>query len=394
MFLALSLAGVIASIGYYIGSSLSARRFAIRAETPPPPTPAVSPRVVLLKPLYNLSDAILSNLETFLAVDHPGFELVLGVPGSEIDAAGRLAELRARFPQHHISLVTAEEPGCANRKVARLIQMLEHAPDADVYVLSDADIRVEPDYLRRLLHELTSEKGVGVVTCAYRARPVGKLASRFEALMINTDFAPMVILAEAVEPVRQAFGATIAFKREVLSAIGGFRLLRDMLADDFFLGRHAIDHGFEIRLSSALVTIACDDNRFIDFWNHQLRWARTYRTARPLSIATIVTHGPFMGLLFVLASHASPASLAMLAIVLGTRLLTAVYTLRRVLRLPDLMGNLILLPVKDIVMTAIWFTSLCGNQVLWGGRRFRIMPGGSMREIEAQRGGRMREIEG
>src|SRR5277367_4936990 len=168
MLLTVSLAAVIASLAYYAGATLATRRFAIRGAIAPPPAPADSCRVILLKPLYNLNDAILSNLETFLAVDHPGFHLVLGVPTSETDAAGRLAGLRARFPQHNISLVTAEEPGCANRKVARLIQMLEHAPDADVYVLSDADIRVEPDYLRRLLHELASEKSVGVVTCAYR----------------------------------------------------------------------------------------------------------------------------------------------------------------------------------------------------------------------------------
>ena len=55
----------------------------------------------------------------------------------------------------------------------------------------------------------------------------------------------------------------------------------------------------------------------------------------------------------------------------------------RVLRLPELLRDLWLVPLKDLAMTAIWFSSLAGSRVWWGGRRFQILAGGAMREVKS-----------
>jgi len=192
----------------------------------------------------------------------------------------------------------------------------------------------------------------------------------------------MAILSAAIEPLRHAFGATIAVKRGALEAIGGFRALKDLLADDFFLGRMVAQHGFELKLSSSIVTITCEESRFAEFWNHQLRWARTYRTVRPVSLATIVIHGPFWALMLVAASGCRLYALVLLAIVIVLRVAMSAVIMSRVLRLPEWLRDLWLIPVKDLVMTAIWFASLAKNEVVWGGRRFQILGGGVMREVK------------
>src|SRR2546430_16841376 len=102
--------------------------------------------------------------------------------------------------------------------------------------------------------------------------------------------------------MRHALGATIALRREALEKIGGFRVLKDLLADDFYLGRKVADAGYEVRLSSSVVTIHCEEKTFSQFWNHQLRWARTYRTVRQVSLATIFIDGPFWALLLAIIS--------------------------------------------------------------------------------------------
>ena len=38
-------------------------------------------------------------------------------------------------------------------------------------------------------------------------------------------------------------------------------------------------------------------------------------------------------------------------------------------------------PLKDLIMTAVWFVSLFGNKVLWGGRRLWIRTDGTMHEV-------------
>ncbi|HTW89366.1 MAG TPA: glycosyltransferase [Candidatus Binataceae bacterium] len=378
----LSALGTIASLTYYLGATFAALRFAYQAGIPAPPLNCRPPRVAMLKPLYSLDAAHIANLESFLQADYPAADVVVGVSTVSGWAADRLAELTARYPDKRLIVVTDAEPGCANRKVAKLIRMVEQVPEAEVFVLSDGDIVVERDYLRRLVAELAANPGVGVVTCAYRAHSAATLAGRFDAMFINTDFAPMVMLAEMLEPLRHAYGATIAIDRTALEAIGGFRALKDLLADDFFLGRLAAERGFKIKLSRTLVSINCPQHHLAEFWSHQLRWARTYRTTRPESLATIAIQGPFWVLVLVLASHFSPPAVEMFGVVIAARLAMAAVLLDRVLGAKQMLADLLLVPIKDLAMTGIWFASLASNEVTWGGRRFRILSGGAMREVD------------
>ena len=259
--------------------------------------------------------------------------------------------------------------------------MAERAERAEAFVLSDADISVERGHLDRLIAELFASERVGLVTCVYRARPTGSFASRLAALFVNTDFAPMVILAAAAEPVRYAFGATIAVRRAALEAAGGMRPLGDKLADDFELGRAVIENGWEARLSSSIVTSASEERTFGEFWRRKLRWARTYRIMRPISMFTVLINGPLWALAMLALTHASKAAIAVFALVIAARLAMSALMVGRVLKLPELMRDVWLVPLKDLVMAAIWVASLAGNEVAWGGRRFTVSEDGVMREI-------------
>src|SRR5262249_48104298 len=152
------------------------------------------------------------------------------------------------------------------------------------------------DHLHRVVNELDADERIGLVTCLYRAKAYRGLASRLGALFVNTDFVPLVMISKTIEPLRYSLGATVAIKRTALEAIGGFQRLKDLLADDYYLGKFASDQGYRIGLSNSIVTIGSEERHFADFWNHQLRWMRTYRTTRPISLATIVLHGPFWAL--------------------------------------------------------------------------------------------------
>ncbi len=370
------------SVGYYVTASMAALRFAIRTSSPAPPLPKVAPLVAILKPLHGLTEDLRSKIISYLELDYPRVQYYFGVSDRRDRAAEVPTSLRDCYPQKDITVVLDIEPGCSNRKVAKLIAMAERAPDADIFVMSDADIAVDRDHLRRLIGELTADEKTGVISCLYRARPSGSLASRLEALAVNTDFTPMVMLSAAVEPVRYALGATIAIKRAALEQIGGFRAIKDFLADDFHLGKLAADHNWGIGLSSSIVTTVTHEQTFADFWNHQLRWARTYRTTRPLSLATITTHGPFWGLILLVASRGGHIALAAVILMLVARLAMATLILRNVLRVPELARDVWLVPLKDLCMTGIWFASLFGNQVQWAGRRLEILANGTIREVD------------
>ncbi len=374
--------GVVAAMLYYVAATAVAIRFARRSNAPPGPLPAIPPAIAMLKPLHGLTPTLAGNLASYLELAYPRTQYLFGVASEQDRAIEAPLGLKARFPAANVEIVVGEEPGCSNHKVGKLIRMAERASArTEAFVVSDADVVVEPDHLSRVAAELFERDDIGIVTCLYRGRSGDSLGSRLEALFVNTDFAPMVLLSEAIEPMRHALGATIAVKRKALDAIGGFRPLGNLLADDFYLGRMVADKGFDVRLSSSLVTITPEEGTFAQFWNHQLRWARTYRTVRPASLATIIIHGPFWALLLALACSFSATSIATLAVLLLTRYTMAAIMIKKVFDLPASLGDLWIVPVKDLVMTGIYFASLAGNTVLWGGRRFKLLPGGAMREL-------------
>ena len=353
----------------------------------PRPLPKIVPRVALLKPLHGVTDSLVDDLQSFMEVDYPRKEYLFGVSSYEDPAAQVPLAFKPRYPFAQITLTVGGDPSAANRKVGKLIKMVPRASRPDVFVLSDADIAVEPDYLRRVVGDLYADDSIGLVTCAYRAQPPQPdLGARLEALYINTDFMPMAILADSFEPLHYAFGATIAIRKSVLEEIGGFEAVKDLLADDFHLGNRAVQRGYKIVMSSALVTIVPGERTFADFWHHQLRWARTYKTVRPVSVGTILTHGPFWALLLMLAARFSAGSIAIAAAAVAIRLAMGTMMIRNVAKLPLSISDLGLLLVKDFCITGIWFTSLFGKTVRWGDRQLRITPDGRLEEINFEPG--------
>jgi len=383
IWIAIPAAALFVSMFYYATATIAAIRFARRGSSPLPPLPKVPPRVAVLKPLHGSNNSLASNLVSFLEIAYPRVEFYFGVEDYEDAAAEIPVALRQRYQYANITLVIGEEPNCSNRKIAKLVKMADRAEKAEVFVLSDADVSVDRDYLKRIVGELMSDEKIGIVTSAYRARPGGSFASRLEALYVNTDFLPQILLAEMIEPMHYALGATIAIKRKVLEAAGGFRAVKNMLADDFYLGNFVNTQGYEIKLSDSIVTLTCEEKSFADFWHHQLRWARTYRTVRPISVATLLMHGPFWALWLLAVTRGSAAAFATLVLVVAARLAMSAAIVGRVLKMPEMLRELWLVPFKDLIMTGVWFGSLLSNKVMWAGRQFKVIRGGAMREVKS-----------
>jgi ceramide glucosyltransferase len=374
-------AGIVIGVAYYLASFVAALRFAKRAAQPPAALPKIAPRVAILKPLHGLDQSLAANLMSFLEVAYPRLDYFFAVSSYDDPAAEVPAALRTRYQFANITLLVGEEPDCANRKIAKVIKMTDRAEKAEIFVMSDADISVDRDYLLRIVTEIEADDQVGIVTCPYRARPSGSFMSRLEALFVNTGFAPQVLLSSAIEPMRHALGATVAIKRAALESIGGFRAVKDLLADDFYLGRFAAQHGWRVRLSDSLVTLTFEETQLTSVWRRQLRWARTVRWVRPVSVGTIFCHATFWALLLMLISGFSAGSIAVLVGVIALRIGISAVIISRVLKLPGLARDAWMVPLKDLLSAAIWLVSLTGKEVEWGGERFRSGRDGTLRAV-------------
>ncbi|PYX49725.1 MAG: glycosyl transferase, partial [Acidobacteria bacterium] len=187
-------------------------------------------------------------------------------------------------------------------KVSNLEQMLPSARFQHL-IVNDSDIRVDPDYLRRVVLPLADEH-VGMVTCLYRGVAAATFGSQLEALGISTDFCPGVLVARQVEGgLRFGLGSTLAFRRIDLERIGGFRSIVDFLADDYELGRRIAGIGLQVRLSDVIVETYLPAYDLRGFLSHQLRWARGVRDSRAGGyIGLISTYGLFWALATLLSA--------------------------------------------------------------------------------------------
>jgi len=333
------------------------------------------PPVSILKPLKGEDPEIYQSFRSHCLQDYPRFEIIFGVSNPDDPAVRSVERLQSEFPGTAIELVVSQQILGANAKVSNLAQMVRRVR-YDHLIVSDSDIRVEPDYLRRVMSSLADAK-VGLVTCLYRGIASPTLGSRLESLGISTDFSAGVLVARALEGgVRFALGSTMAFRRRDLEAIGGFESFIDYLADDYELGKRISGLGLNVHLSDVVVETFLPAYRFKEFFQHQLRWARGVRDARRGGyLGLLFTFGWIWALLAVLASGGGSWAWYMFGIAMILRLLVARVVGTTVLRDAQLPRLLPLLPVRDILALVIFFLSFASNTIFWRGDRYRLKNG-------------------
>jgi ceramide glucosyltransferase len=376
----LAVAGTLAAIVYYALCLLSAaRRLRERkaAGEGARPTQGIS----ILKPLRGTDPEMYESFRSHCLQDYPEYEIIFGVSDPNDPAIPLVERLKTEFPERAVRLMVCRENLGANTKVSNLAQMVREARH-EYLIVNDSDIRVEPDYLRRVLGPLADPK-VGLVTCLYRGIANSSLGSRLESLGISTDFCPGVLVAQTVENgIRFGLGSTLAFRRRELQAIGGFETIVDYLADDYQIGKRIAALGLQAKLSEVVVETFLPRYTLRSFLNHQLRWARTVRDSRFWGYVGLgLTFGLPWALVVLLLAHGAVWAWGLLALTLALRASVAVVVGKFALCDRQVVRSLALIPVRDIFALLIWIVSFAGHTVAWRGDRFRLQDGKLVRIV-------------
>lgn len=376
IFQVVALLGCVSSSIYYLLCLWSAAAFLRARDTVRSGGwPQSLPPVTILKPLKGVDPEIYEGFRSHCLQDYPEYEIIFGVSDPADPAIASVEQLKREFPERAIRLVVCPNILGANVKVSNLEQMVQLARYQHL-IVNDSDIRVERDYLRRVIAPLADEK-IGMVTCPYRGVPAPTLGSQLEALGISADFCAGVLVAQQIEGgVRFGLGSTLAFRRKDLARIGGFRPIVDFLADDYELGRRIADLGLKVILSDVVVETHVPAYDVRGFLDHQLRWARGLRDVRRGGYLGLpATFGFLWGLLNVIAAHAAPWSWAVLAALLGLRIAVAVAVGKSVLQDSRMPEQIWLLPLRDLLAVFVWIVSFAGHTVVWRGETFELKSG-------------------
>jgi ceramide glucosyltransferase len=368
----------LAGMGYYLLALWSARAFQRQLRRP---LPDFEPGVSILKPVKGLDPEMYAAFASHCVQEYQGpYEILFGVSTLTDPAVEAIEKLEAEFPQQTIRLVLCPQLLGTNGKVSNLVQMLASAR-YDHILINDSDIKVSPQYLRRIMgcfHLPKRRNGrVGLVTALYRGQAHGTAGSRMEALGIATDFIAGVLTARQIEDgIRFGLGSTLAVSRQALDAIGGLEPLVDYLADDYELGARIWRSGFEVVLSGEVVETFLPPYRFGQFLDHQIRWSRSTRFSRKLGYTGLLfTYGLPWAIFNLISSGASLSSIALLSLTLLARVALALAVGVGVLGDRQVLRDLWLLPARDVVALGIWIWSFAGNTVAWRGQHFSLKDG-------------------
>lgn len=363
----------LAAMGFYLLAIYSALAFFRSA---PAVNPDFSPAITLLKPLYGCDPETRANLLSFCQQDYSSYQVIFSVREASDPVIPVVQQLIQALPELDLTLVICDRIIGSNLKVSNLANGFT-AAKYDLIVLADSDIRVGTDYLRRLVQPF-QRGNVGVVTCLYNAQAQGKWAI-FESLGISSQFQPNILVARRVEGVHFALGSTIALRRSVLEAIGGFAAIADDLADDYQLGYLPTRLGYETVLSDYVVTHIMPSTPLNDSWQRQARWMRCIRIERFWSyLGLLMTQGTPLSLLFLIATGGSWQGWLTLALTWSLRLIMAWVIGVELLHDQLLRRYFGLLPWRDLFYFMIWCYSLGNNPIEWQGQSFTLTPEGKL----------------
>ncbi|MBV8367643.1 MAG: bacteriohopanetetrol glucosamine biosynthesis glycosyltransferase HpnI [Candidatus Eremiobacteraeota bacterium] len=334
------------------------------------PTTRSRHRVTVLKPVRGAEPGLAENLHSFCAQDYPDFHVVLGVLSPDDEALDVIQRVAAEFPDRTTVVAGDGVARFRNPKIATLAPMIAHAT-GEILVIADSDMRVTPVYLDAVVEAFADER-VGAVTCIYCGEPAADdVPSTLGAMWITEQFAPAALVAAAVEPMTYCFGGTMAVRASVFAEIGGLAALGNQLADDATLGRLVTERGYGVALANYVVTNVVSESGLRGLLQHELRWARTIRSVRPLSYAGLIVTFPvpLAALALALARRRRTPAFALVASVLARLALhAAAHRALATRRRP----RAVLTLLRDVLGMATWCAGFCGRTVLWRDQRLDV----------------------
>jgi len=344
----------------------------------PPEKIVFKPPVSIIKPVRGVDYEAYENFASFCRLDYPEYELVFAVADEADQVIPIIEKLQADFSERSIRLIAGVPRMGANDKINNLCQLAREAK-YELLVMSDSDVRVEPDYLNAVVTPFADPR-VGVVTALYKSLSAGNLASDLGALGMYMDSAPAALVARKIEGKMQfAFGWTMATSKKHLAEIGGWEGMANHNSDDFELGNRIAERGHLVKLMAKPVSMVLPRETLGEFLKHELRWSIGLKSVRPMGYwGLIFTHGLPWTLLGAAAALSMGSGflaagfvLSYLMLRVGLTWTTGVWGLgdRQLYKL------LWLVPVRDAMSFVVWIAGFFSDEIIWRGLVYRVKNG-------------------
>lgn len=330
--------------------------------------------VTILKPLKGADSDLKQNLETFFNLDYPKFELLFSVADPFDPAFDVACELIRKHPHVRARLITGDVKVGANPKINNMVKSYGQAA-YDWLLISDSNVRVKPDYLKRMVAHL--ETGVGAVTSVVAGQNPEQLGGHLEASYLNTFYARGMMLAfRTGNPI--VMGKSMLFRKSTAERFGGITMLARYLAEDYMAGE-AIRHlGLRALMTCDPIVQHIGNYSFKSFWQRHLRWGRIRKNQSPITFWIEPLLGCFpSALIGAIAAHmAFGFSIAdFLALHLVVWSSCDFLMMRRLGQKIEYKLPLIWF-LREALVLPLWINIAAGNTVDWRGGKLKLNTNG------------------
>ena len=300
------------------------------------------------------------------------YEVIFSVADREDPALALLERVRLAHPLAPFRVVVGGDPRLerTNRKVARLVAA-EREARGELIVISDSNVRVEPDDIAQTLTAFR-EPGVGCVSNLFTGDGARSLGAKIESLHLLSFVVTGNVIAEFGN-VPCVVGKSMAISREALRAIGGFEAFTNVLAEDQAIGLAVHEAGYRIALSPVVVRNIVVGRTLRRALDRQIRWNKIrYAMSKGCYTAELLVFPLPLAILAALA--AGLAGVAAAPLLPLAALALRLIQIAVLARATDSRVALSLVPLLDVLQFSAQFVPYFDDTVTWRGYTARIGP--------------------
>lgn len=330
------------------------------------------PPVTLLKPLKGDEESLEQNLETFFTQDYPApLQIVFATAEPDDDALPVARRVAARYPEIDVVFVLSDPEYGLNPKVANLAGALSAAKH-DLVLQSDANVRATPDYLRRVVSEMI-ERGGSLLSSMVVGVGERSAGAAMENLQLSAMIAPSTCFALYYFGVTCVIGKSMLFRKSELEALGGLDRVKDVLAEDYLLGRIFQKAGKTVLLSSTVAENVNSEVSVDRFMSRHARWLKMRAVIHPPAfIADLFANPVGLAVIATVLSGFDVRAIATLGVLAILKAATDALLVRKTRGVAMRWSHLLWAPVKDVLLLAVWPYAAISRSIEWRGARLRL----------------------
>ena len=333
-------------------------------------TPAFFPPISILKPLKGLDDNLFDNLESFCHQDYPEYEVIFSLQ-NENDPACKVARMiKNKYPDRDITVHIERCSAGLNPKVNNLIPAYRIAKHQYI-LISDSNVMARKNYLADIISDMR-DPGVGLVSNLIRGMGGESVGAVLENLHLNSFVMGSVSFLDRVLKMPCVVGKSMLMRKSDLEAIGGFAGVKDVLAEDYLIGKRMHESGRRVVLSRHMIDNINEYWGIRKFLNRHTRWGKLrWQIGGIKYISELISNPVFMS--FLALAFLGP-SLRTVALSAGVSFCKSAgdFFIGKKIGTNMTILSYVLGPLKDVLIGFIWFVPLLSNTVVWRGNRYII----------------------